>query len=55
VFQNAIDVENKFYWYFWTDRMASSDKTYRELIDQVTKAFKREPIDRKRKWGPDDY
>ena len=47
VFQNAIKAENKFYWLFWTNNMASCDIVHKELIAQVRKALKNEPIDTK--------
>lgn len=50
VFDNAIRVENKLYWMFWTDGIKPCQKMHNELASQVRLAFKGQPLDTKRTW-----
>ena len=45
VFQNAIDVENEFYWCFWTGRMRPCSELYEQLTAAVRDAFAGKPLD----------
>ena len=45
VFQNAINIENRFYWAFWTHQMQPAEVVYEELIKEAECAFQGAPID----------
>lgn len=52
VLQNAIDVENKLYWCFWTHRMEPCENLYEMLATAVRDAFMGKPLDAQH---TDDY
>lgn len=47
VLQNAIDVENRLYWCFWTNKMKPCEELYELLCAELRHAFKGEPLDKR--------
>jgi hypothetical protein len=49
VTQNAIDVENRLYWCFWTHQMKPCEEFYELLCTELRHAFRGESLDMQRR------
>lgn len=53
VLTNAINVENRLYWMFWTYKMAPCQECYEELVKAVLAVFKDNTLDMRTGYRPD--